>query len=1225
LENQKVVSSAVNDKNLTEQQRNAVIHRGKTLLVSAGAGSGKTSTLSKRIISRITNPDDPVEIDDFLIVTFTNASAKDLSEKIERTVSEAVSKDIGNRKAMRQLSKIKYANISTISSFCLGVVRKHFQLLSLPAKLRICDGSEAELLLRRVTERVVEDMYAQSLDGAAFFDAVEIFSGSKNDEGFISLLQKLYKKIMSFPEPEKWCEKALCFYQEICEKDFLGTEYGKIAFEIIKSDIEAYIEGINSALERMENQEKYAKYVGIFSTDLDNAKCALSSLDIENYIKTSAAVSSVTTTRLTALPAKKYDYDELEVETIKSLRGDAYDTFNTHRKLFFGADQEKIKLAAGDCLKILSTVFDIVFMIDKRYKEEKYERGFIDFSDAERLTYRLFVKENDEETGKLEITDVAKKYRNSFAEIYIDEYQDINPIQDTIFRAICRYDENGYELNRFMVGDIKQSIYRFRGARPELFASYLQRFVRIGEEDSGCEHKEFLADNFRCSEGVVNFTNLIFSEIMRESYGEGDRLIYSKHESFKVDAPTEIVLFSPDEADEKDYYTDEMKATALKILEIVNNPSYISSDGKMYDYGDITVLLPKVKNVAEKYAKYFENCGIPAHSEVSENFFENAEILLCLCILNAIDNPLRDVYVTGAMRSEIFMFSDDDLLTIRRLSGGIAGSDESVWESVKAFADSDSDDDISLKCKKFVETIERFRKYSVGNSSDKLLLKLYSELHLMNVVSEKSFNRFTQSAPLRRENLMILYNLARNFEKTSFRGLCAFLEYLNDQAKDPKDIISASSSDTASAVRIMSVHHSKGLEFPVCFLCGLSSAFNKSDEQSSCIISDSLGVTFKLCDLPSVRSAESATSSVKFDTPFRAAVRHSELKLALEEQKRLLYVAMTRAKDRLVIMLEKVDKKALVSYYEKGRGGRNYISRANSFAGWIYPVISLYDRMNDQFDEIGFERSDIKADSNNSFTVTSVLSKAVYKNQKAETKEDDNGFSALSEDIKKRVLFNYPYRELSKVLSKISVSDIKNGKLKTGGSITPSSNDLLQPAFLDDTAKKPEEVGTAMHTFMQYADYKNCESDCYYEARRLLENGYITGEQFEMLDFDKLAEFFKSGVYAEISKAEFIKRESSFTINIPISEMYEHADDSVFENETMLIQGKIDCFFRDENGKFCIIDFKTDKVKDIRVLSERYSLQLYYYKRAVKEMTGLNDIRLVIYSFAHSDYIELEG
>lgn len=1225
MENQNGVSLFVNDTNLTVQQHNAVIHRGKTLLVSAGAGSGKTSTLSKRIISRITNPDDPVEIDDFLIVTFTNASAKDLSEKIERSVSEAVSKDIGNRKAMRQLSKIKYANISTISSFCLGVVRKHFQLLSLPAKLRICDGSEAELLLRRVTEGVVEEMYAQSSDGAAFFDAVEIFSGSKNDEGFISLLQKLYKKIMSFPEPEKWCEKALFFYKEIGEKDFLQTEYGKIAFEIIKSDIDAYIEGINSALEKMGSEEKYAKYIDIFSNDLYNAKCSLSLLDKNNFLNTQSSVSSITTTRLSALPTKKYDFDELEVETIKSLRGDAYDIFNTHRKLFFGADEEKIRAAADDCARILSTVFDIIFMIDKRYKEEKYERGVIDFSDAERLTYKLFVKENDEKTGKLEITDIAKKYRNTFAEIYIDEYQDINPIQDTIFRSICRYDDNGYELNRFMVGDIKQSIYRFRGARPELFASYLQRFARIGDEDSESEHKEFLADNFRCSEGVVNFTNLIFSEIMSESYGEGDRLIYSKREAVKVDAPTEIALFSSDETDEKDYYTDEMKATALKIREMVNNPSYLDSDGKMYDYGDITVLLPKVKNVAEKYAKYFENCGIPAHSEVSENFFENAEILLCLCILNAIDNPLRDVYVTGAMRSEIFMFSDDDLLTIRRLNGGIAESDESMWQTVKAVANSDSDDDICRKCKNFVETIERFRKYSVGNSSDKLLLKLYSELHLMNVVSEKSFNRFTESAPLRRENLMILYNLARNFEKTSFRGLCAFLEYLNDQAKDPKDIVSASSSNNASAVRIMSVHHSKGLEFPVCFLCGLSSVFNKSDEQSSCIISDNLGVAFKLSDLPSVRSTESATSSVKFDTPFRGALRHSELKLALEEQKRLLYVAMTRAKDRLIIMLEKADKKALVSYYEKGKGGKNYISRANSFADWIYPVISLYDRMGEQFDEIEFERSDIKEDTNNCFTVTNVLSKAFYQNQKTEMNDNGNDISVLSEEIKKRVLFDYPYRELSKMLSKISVSDIKNGKLKAGCDIDPSTNDLLTPAFLEDKTQKPEEVGTAMHTFMQYADYRNCERDCYSEARRLLENGYITGEQFEMLDFDKLSAFFKSNIYAEISNAKLVKRETAFTINIPICEMYEVTENSAFENETMLIQGKIDCFFEDKDGKFCIIDFKTDKVKDIQTLTERYALQLHYYKRAVKEMTGSADIRLVIYSFAHSDHIELEG
>lgn len=1209
---------------LTQQQRNAVVHRDKTLLVSAGAGSGKTSTLSKRIISRISDPLDNVEIDDFLIVTFTNASAKDLSEKIEKAVSEAVANDVTNKKAMRQLAKIKYANISTISSFCLGVVRKHFQMLDLPAKVRICDGAEADLLLRRVTERIVEEKYATSQDKATFFDAVETFSGSKSDEGFISLVEKLYKKIMSYPEPKKWCDRVLGYYSEISEKEeYFETFYGKESFNIIKSDIEAYIGGLELALSKMDGQDKYAKYIKAFGTDLENAKDTLSHIDENEYAKTASVLLSVTSTRLTALPTKDYEFDELEVESIKALRSEAYSTFDGHRKLLFGADEEKIKAAAGDCLRLLTEIFDIIFAVEKIYSEEKKDRGFIDFSDAERLTYKLFVKENDETSGKLVISEIARKYRNSFEEIYIDEYQDINPIQDTIFRCICRYDENGCETNRFMVGDIKQSIYRFRGARPDLFASYLRNFARIGEDDNGNAHKEFLADNFRCSEGVVDFTNLVFSSIMKGSYGDGDRLIYSKREEQKVTAPSEVVVFSPDEEDEKDYYTDEIKATALKIKELVNNPDVLDSKGNMYTYGDVTVLLPKVKNIAEKYAKYFESCGIPAHSEVSENFFENAEILLCICLLNAIDNPLRDVYVTGAMRSEIFMFTDDDLLTVRRLSTEITGSDRSMWQSVKEMAESDMENELSIKCKAFVDTVSRFRKYSVGTSSDKLLLKLYSELHLMNVVSEKSFNRYTESAAIRRENLMILYNLARNFEKTSFRGLSAFLEFLNDRIKDPKDIRSASSSDGNSAVRIMSIHHSKGLEFPICFLCGLSSAFNKSDEQGSCIISDECGIAFKLYDLPSMKSTDAATSSVKYDTPFRVVIRHNEISLALEEQKRLLYVAMTRAKDRLVIMLERPEDKKLVSYYEKGIGSDAFANSANSFADWLYPVICRYDVTDEVFGELGFERERVLKDDKNSFTVNTLVAKTYYSASSSKKNDDDKDLFGLSGKIKERLAFRYPFLRLTEIRSKVSVSDIKNGKLSSAEAIAiPQSSDLLTPAFLSEKVDNAADKGTAMHAFMQYADYKKCMDSVELEARRLLENGYITGEQFEMLDYQRLLKFFESSVYEEIKEAQLVKRESSFTLSLPLTELYDEVTDE-FSDETMLVQGKIDCFYQDKAGNYCVVDFKTDRVRDINELSERYSLQLHYYKRAVAEMTGSDNIRMVIYSFAHSDFIEL--
>jgi ATP-dependent helicase/nuclease subunit A len=333
---------------------------------------------------------------------------------------------------------------------------------------------------------------------------------------------------------------------------------------------------------------------------------------------------------------------------------------------------------------------------------------------------------------------------------------------------------------------------------------------------------------------------------------------------------------------------------------------------------------------------------------------------------------------------------------------------------------------------------------------------------------------------------------------------------------------------------------------------------------------------------------------------------------------------MTRAKDRLVVMLEKPEEKKLVSYYEKGKNTGRYITRANSFADWIFPVITGYDCMSAVFDEIGFERSLVKTDENRSFAVSELVAKAFYSNEKTENENESENVSKISDEIKERLSFAYPFASLSKIPSKISVTDIKNGKLNADDkNIIPSSDELVSPGFLSDRTVLSAEIGTAMHTFMQYADFKKCEDSVEAEARRLLESAFITGEQFGMLDFEKLSMFFESGIYKEISRAKKVNRETAFAINLPISELYEETSASEFSGESTLIQGKIDCFFEDENGRFTIIDFKTDKVSDINELSKRYSLQLHYYKRAVREMTGREDIRNVIYSFSHSDYIEL--
>ncbi len=1206
---------------MTPQQENCVKHRGTTLLVSAGAGSGKTSTLAQRIIERVSDPNDKAEIDDFLIVTFTNASAQDLSEKIERAVSKCVASDISNRKAVRQLAKIKYANISTISSFCLGVVKKHFQYLGLPAKIRICDEAERDLLKRQAIQTVIDEMYSVSEDGAAFFDAVEMFSGDRNDDRFVDLIFRLHGRIYSDPEPRKWCEKALKYYEEVigCD-DFFATKYGSVARKALLDSVNGYIDALESACLRMQDIPELDGYKSKYIQDIENASTFYESLSSGmTYDEACEKIVDVTKTSLVGVKAK-YDADFKAILT--DMRNKAYAGLQKTCREFINADSVTVKEAAADSLDILNVLIDIVHRVDELFTSEKRDRGVIDFSDAEKFTYKLFVKSVDPENGSVVPTEIACHYRDSFEEIYIDEYQDINRIQDTIFRSICKYDNDGHELNRFMVGDIKQSIYRFRGACPELFGSYLLGFSSFGEIE-GCrrEQKEFLSNNFRCSEKVVDFTNLIFDKIMPDSYANEERLVYSKHEEIKVDAPCEIVFF--DESDEQDdYYGDEIKAVAQKISELCGNDKVLSPDGKPYTYGDVAILLPTVSNISDKYARYLENCGISAYSDVSDNFFENPEIVLCLCILNAIDNPLRDIYVTGAMRSEVFGFHDDDLLTVRRLCNDVTSADRPMWHSVCEVSESELEDECLVeKCKRFVSFVTEFKRLSVGTSSDKLLLKLYSELHLMNIVSEKSFNRYTENALSRRENLMILYNQARNFEKTSFRGLSAFLEFLKEREERPDSIRSASSSDTGNAVRIMSIHRSKGLEFPICILCGFSSMFNKSDERENLCFSDELGIGFKLRDLSSVRSGKSATSIVRFDTPFRNAVKIWESELLLEEKKRLLYVAMTRAKDRLAVLLKKPATDELEGFYSKSVRSRSVT--ASRFRDWFLFSVSQYNAMSSLYEEAGLVRDSVISDEKNCFSVSCVKPEALYHARASaiDVTFDENAIDEAAVRIGDRVGFDYPYTGLTVIRSKVSVSDIKKGKLTVQNVNTvPSDKDLAVPGFLSEKLEDAARKGTAMHEFMQYADYSKCEVSLENEARRLLENGYISGEQYSMLDYPRLSSFFKSELYRQLKCAKAVYRESAFTLNMPLSELYEN-ENEVFDGECALVQGKIDCFFESEDGVYTVVDFKTDRVYTMSELVSKYSLQLEYYKRAVCEMTGNDNVRMAIYSFFLGDVI----
>ena len=1219
--------------NMTPQQQNAVDFRRRTLLVSAGAGSGKTSTLSARILSRLTDPDDTeAEIDKFLIVTFTNNSAKDLSEKIEKVLSERAAKDLTDKKALRQLAKLRYAEISTISSFCVGVVKQHFETLGLPARLRICDPIEGDRLLRSTLEVIMEERYAENRE--SFGKAVEIFSGARSDESFFATILSLYKKVYAYPDPEAFMQKALFRYREVIEKEeFFDTFYGNL---IRKRAIEA-AQSASRALYRVAAEYgrnvEFAEYSYATRIDAKAFEDLAVCLHENNYADGREAVKKIEKTK--AKSSKVSEESRAERDKIHKKRDKIQKKYAEKlKKAYFGATVEKIKQAAADCEEIEAELFSLIRELENRFSDEKRTRGLIDFTDAEKLTYRLFVERYDAETDTVYPTETAKKYRDRFLEIYIDEYQDINRIQDMIFRSICRYDEQGHECNRFMVGDIKQSIYRFRNARPELFSGYLNRFTALSKDwKNDCEHKEYLSNNFRCAENVVKLTNRVFSSIMSQDYGEEDNLIYSRREKYKVELPCEILLCAEERTEEENeeetvenetvfdsVFSDEMRLVASKIRSVVQNPAYVGSDGKMFTYGDVTVLLRSTSKTAERYARCFESFGIPVFTDLTESFFDQNEIKLCLCLLHAIDNPLRNIYLAGAMRSELFDFSDEDLATLQKLSHELTETDGSLWQNIKEKAEKGGDA-LSAKCADFRDKLLSYKKASVGIPSDQLLLKLYRELKIRNIVSEKNFNRYTENALLRRENLNLLYHCARRFENQSFRGLSAFLDYLAERESDPKGLHSATIADEGGAVKIMSIHASKGLEFPVCILADLGKGFNHTDERGKWILNDTAGIGFKLKDIPGMRSATSESGNVSYSTPFRDAVAAEEARCSIEEEKRILYVGMTRAKE-LLILTSKMPKESTLS----SLAADGFMpEEAGCFCDWI--LYSL--RKNEALSPILSEYPEwYPAESADGAVILSVATPKDAKEQKAEKKQEQNArrVEFFEQRIREKLDRPYAFADCVNLLAKISVSELKNGKIKAGEaeSEKKKEKEFAVPDFLCETEETPAERGTANHAFMEHADFEKSVRSVETEAKRLLENGFLTGEQYALLSFPALQTFFESALYSEMRASPVLYREKAFTLAVPSEEVYELSPDDRGAGETVLIQGKIDCFFENPDGTYTVVDFKTDRVKKASELSERYRRQLSFYGRAAESMTGKETTRLLLYSFHTGECVAVE-
>ena len=1172
----------------TESQRNAIEAKNKTLLVSAGAGSGKTTVLTRRLTERILTGD---SVEDFLVVTFTRAAAGDLKEKLYNSLTVAITDMPQNRHLFNQLFLLSGAKISTIHSFCFDIIKKNFSVLGLSPKMRIADDTEVKIIARTCMEELVDTLYEQ--DDEYFILLVDNFGGEKSDDELIEKLLSLYDRLRAFHNYNEWLEEQniqLYAQAELVKTGFFNTVIG----DKIKEKVFFWLEETKAATEELM----------LFLSH--NAESEANILPVEvlyNHIElliNSAEISykSLYTEFLNAgrlPPLKTKGMSEEDADYLKNEKSRITKELTRIKKAFCSHSEQQISEDYQNTARIGTALNNVLKQFDSLYSEAKKKRAILDYADLEHFLAKLLEEKDENEVYYP--SELCERLKKNIKEIYIDEYQDVNPLQDHIFTLLSRSN------NRFMVGDIKQSIYRFRNAYPDIFVNYKESFPDFNNNESAYA-RIFLKENFRCGKPIIDFVNSIFAEVtsgnrFNKEY-EGEELVYAK-KSESVIYPVMVALSTYDET----YKDKEIKQNvkekeadfiAVEIKRLVGHQK--KEDGSYIKYSDIALLFSAVRGRSHIFEQSLRRKGIPCMTEQDESLFSLPEIMLTISALKTVDNPTDDISLCALMRSPIYNFTVNELYIIRSKNFGLSTYDSVVAASCLGtlkrtrlkigeylIKDKRASEPkfIIKKCCNFLSELNFYRTKAQGMLCYKFLWLFYMRSGLLS--SASSFENGEKC----RENLLLLYQYTRNFEKTGFKGLSSFILYISEIAERSGDLSNAKSCEPeGDFVRIMSIHKSKGLEFPVCFVVDAARQFGSRDAGGDLMLSRELGISCRLKD------AEKLT---KKDTYLRRISAVADIDASMNEELRKLYVALTRAKERLYIT-------ACVpaDYNEK----RYNPLAAKSFSDWILQTVTNCEK---DFYNVYIIPDDI----NNMYVKTGLITD---KNDFSQDKTD----SLLLEKVKSNIDFIYPHSDLFGIPAKLSVSELSlNGDKK---SHINQKMILCRPQFLGKSADSGAKKGTANHIFMQFADFGFIDKyGVTEEAKRLLNTKMITEEQFDLLSYRHLEAFFTSDLYKEFTSAIYLYREKRFSL----SESAEIVGGPKGEN--ILIQGVIDCFFENVDGSYTLVDYKTDFLPTEggeQILVERHEKQLKYYCKAVSAMTGKKVARAVLYSFSLDKSIEVK-
>ena len=1219
----------------TEEQKAAIETRKCNLLIAAAAGSGKTAVLVERIIRIITNEENPVDIDRLLVVTFTSAAAAEMRERIAAAITKGLESNPNSKNLQKQLTLLSRANITTMHSFCLDVIKNNFHIIDLDPGFRILDETEGTFLKAEDLEELFEDKY--EAEDEMFLDLIDAYSDSRSDEKLKDIVLDLYRFSMSGPWPEKWLREKSEEFNISTKEELIKSSWVQVLMESLDLQIDGLISMLDKAIYLSSNTgglEPYLENLELDMSSLVNIKEAIGK-DLDETYK---ALVSMSFSKLKTVRKNNVEDPEAQ-QRVKDIRDSIKKSIGKLKEDIFSMSPDDMLISIKESYPYMKVLAELVIEFEDRFAKAKKKKAALDFNDLEHLCLKILTSEE---------ANVADNYKEYFDEVLVDEYQDSNSVQEAIIDLVSR--KYSDDPNVFMVGDVKQSIYRFRQAKPELFLDKYNTY----SVDEGKNRKIQLYKNFRSRLEVINGVNYIFKQLMSKVVGE---LEYTDEEALNLGADYKDVNdeesitggdlelhvldksgVAEEETAENDMDEEEedIGAINLEARIVANRIKELLSeqDGKRFKvldkqtgeyrpvkYQDIVILLRATKNWAEVFLDELGAEGIPAYADTGSGYFDSIEIRTIMSLLKVIDNPMQDVPLIALLRSPIMSFSAEELGDIR-----LFNKDNYFYENIKKIAEDEYKNDILKdKCSKFLVKLEEWREKAIYTPIDEFIWYLYMDTAYYGYVGAMP------NGVLRQANLRVLFQRAKQYEQTSFKGLFNFINFINKLRKSSGDMGSAKIlGENEDVVRIMSIHKSKGLEFPVVFLAGAGKQFNLMDLNKSILYHEELGFGPDLVDLDrrisySTLPKESIKQRIKLET--------------LSEEMRILYVAFTRAKEKLIITgavsnLEKwASKCCSAAALDKDVIQSSEVLKGKSYLDWIGMAVCKHRDGDELRNIVGAVDIPIKTDL--STWKTSIWTKYQLVGDKNIEAVDENENSdsliaseikAVDKEIQRRLGFKYKFAATTNMKSNFSVSDLKK---KNYEEIEDELSENLfkekieiKPKFLqEEKGLTSAERGTVMHFVMQKLDFSRVDSidQIKEQLKELVDDELLSKEEFKAIRVNKIFNFFNSNLgqrlLAAHNNGDKVYKELPFFTEISPLDVDDTLPEDI-KDEKVRLQGVIDCFFY-EGDDIVLIDYKTDYVENgnEEEMISKYTVQINYYKSALKKITGKEVKESYLYLF----------